>query len=83
MSKFTERLRDENYAGPMQHLRSYVEIDALFNQAADIIDELERALRDMMKNKSENRNGLTYDMLVPYRYVDAATIALNKLERLK
>lgn len=41
MSEFTERLRDENYAGPLQHLRSYVEIDELFNKSADIIDELE------------------------------------------
>lgn len=33
-----ERLRDPNYAGNMQHLRSYGELDRLFNQAADKLE---------------------------------------------
>lgn len=33
-----ERLRDPNYAGSMQHLRSYIEIDRLFNASADLIE---------------------------------------------
>ncbi|MDG4675815.1 hypothetical protein P9A16_32455 [Shinella sp. 838] len=33
-----ERLRDPNYAGSMQHLRSYDQIDRLFNQAADKLE---------------------------------------------
>lgn len=33
-----ERLRDPEYAGCMQHLRSYDEIDRLFNASADLIE---------------------------------------------
>lgn len=33
-----ERLRDPEYAGCMQRLRSYIEIDRLFNASADLIE---------------------------------------------
>lgn len=71
MSEFTERLRDEDYAGPMQHLRSHVEIDALFNQAADIIDEMERALREARVYVPEHHGPIVHKV----------ESALNKLER--
>lgn len=40
--ELVERLRDQNYAGQMQHLRSWSEIDELFAFAADRIEALER-----------------------------------------
>lgn len=39
--ELVERLRDQNYAGPLQHLRSWSEIDELFNAAAQRIEDVE------------------------------------------
>jgi hypothetical protein len=39
------RLRDPNFEGAFQHLRSSDDLDALHKEAADRIDELEKALR--------------------------------------
>ena len=61
MSELIERLRDENYAGEMQHLRSWSEIDSLFRQAADaletkdaLIAKLAKALQLLADDAREN-----------------------------
>lgn len=56
--ELVERLRDPNYAGSMQHLRSYDEIDRLFNQAADLIEALERENAALRAEKDEMRKVL-------------------------
>lgn len=63
-----ERLRDPNYAGSMQHLRSYDEIDRLFNQAADLIEALERENDALRAEKDEIRKAVIEE---------AATLAEN------
>jgi hypothetical protein len=63
-----EWLRDPNYAGSMQHLRSYEEIDRLFNQAADLIESLERDNAALRAEKDEIRKAAIEE---------AATLAEN------
>lgn len=49
------QLRDPNYAGCMQHLRSYDEIDRLFNASADLIESLRSDLARIAKEREEDR----------------------------
>lgn len=79
MGNFTERLRTE-----VNEQRVMGEpIDGhLITEAADMIDELEATLRTMDAYRSKNRNGLTYDALIPYRHMDIVRSAINKLENM-
>lgn len=36
-----ERLRNPQFAGPMQHLRDWSDIDTLMHRAADLLEEAE------------------------------------------
>ncbi len=54
MTSLVERLRDEDFRGPSQHLRDYAEIDGLMVEAANRIEQLEREnaeLRAMLANR--------------------------------
>lgn len=56
VESLVERLKDPNYAGPMQHLRSWSKIDALFSQAASTLSALEQEnvrLRDALRPFAE------------------------------
>lgn len=53
-----ERLRDSNYSGSMQHLRSYDEIDRLFNQAADKLEAYMAEIAALRAEKDEIRKAV-------------------------
>lgn len=63
--ELVERLRDQNYAGPMQHLRSWSEIDELFNAAAQRIEALERENATLRAERDEARGeaNMLHDIL--------------------
>lgn len=46
MDDIVDVLRDPDYAGALQHLRSWDEIDRLFNAAADLIESMRGDLSD-------------------------------------
>ncbi len=56
-----ERLRDPDYAGCMQHLRSYDDIDRLLNAAADLIESLRS---DLSEQKNAHRECIKRNIIM-------------------
>ena len=56
MTDIKSRLRDPDFAGPMQHLRDWQEIDALMSEAAADIERLEAALEPFVKAFESRRD---------------------------
>lgn len=79
------RLRDPDYAGPMQHLRDWQEIDALMAEAAAEIDRLRKELAEARhdatmweRNAEDMRNRLTE---ARYKALDEADRAIEPFTR--
>ena len=53
MSDLIERLRDEEYRGPLQHLRSYSDLDKLHDEAADAIAAKDREIAELRQRTIE------------------------------
>ena len=53
MSDLIERLRDEEYRGSLQHLRSYSDLDKLHDEAADAIAAKDREIAETRQRTIE------------------------------
>lgn len=86
MSDLIERLRDEEYRGPLQHLRSYSDLDKLHDEAADAIAALRAALEpfakaepmDVYESEDEDARGVYVLTQDDFRRADAAIRSLGK-----